>query len=67
MAIPNFLLGTAARQRMAVLATSTALFTLVDSGFNVIGPLWATRDLGLDNAEWAFLRSAGELGGLGAD
>lgn len=47
---------------MAVLATSTALYVLVESGFNVIGPLWATRDLGLDNAGWAFLRSASELG-----
>ncbi|MGQ0835025.1 MAG: MFS transporter [Gammaproteobacteria bacterium] len=47
---------------MAVLATSTALFILVESGFTVIGPLWATRDLGLDNAGWAFLRSASELG-----
>lgn len=49
---------------MAVLATSAALYLLVDSGFNVIGPLWATRDLGLDNAGWAFLRSASELGGF---
>jgi MFS family permease len=49
---------------MAVLATSTALFILVESGFRVIGPLWASRDLGLDNAEWAYLRSAGELGGF---
>lgn len=54
----------AARQRMAVLASSTALFILVDSGFNVVGPLWATSDLGLDNAGWAFLRSAAEFGGL---
>lgn len=56
--------GTPARRRMAVLATSTALFVLVDSGFSVIGPLWATRDLGLDNADWAFLRSASEFGGF---
>lgn len=49
---------------MAVLATSTALYILVDSAFNVIGPLWATRDLGLDNADWAFLRSASEFGGF---
>lgn len=49
---------------MGVLATSTALFILVESGFRVIGPLWATRELGLDNDEWAWLRSAGELGGF---
>lgn len=53
-----------ARQRMAVLATTTALYIFVESGFIVIGPLWATRDLGLDNAGWAFLRSASEAGGL---
>ncbi|MBF8292979.1 MAG: Major Facilitator Superfamily protein [Steroidobacteraceae bacterium] len=64
MAMPNFLLGTASRRRMVALATSTALFILVDSGFNVIGPLWATSDLGLDNAEWAFLRSVSEFGGF---
>ena len=57
-----FLLGTPARRRMAVLASSTALFALVESGFRVIGPLWATQDLGLGNAEWAWLRSAGEFG-----
>jgi hypothetical protein len=53
-----------ARRRMAVLATTTALYIFVESGFMVVGPLWATRDLGLDNAGWAFLRSASELGGL---
>ncbi len=47
---------------MTALATSTALFILVDAGFNVIGPLWATRDLGLTNADWAWLRSVGEFG-----
>ena len=64
MAKPEFLLGTAGRRRMTALATSTALFILVDSGFNVIGPLWAVRDLGLGNADWAYLRSAGEFGGF---
>jgi nitrate/nitrite transporter NarK len=49
---------------MAALATSTALFILVDAGFNVIGPLWATRDLGLANADWAWLRSVSEFGGF---
>lgn len=49
---------------MAALATSTGLFILVDVGFNVIGPLWATRDLGLTNAEWAWLRSVAEFGGF---
>ncbi len=49
---------------MAVLAASTALFILVESGFRVIGPLWVTRELGLDNDEWAWLRSAGEFGGF---
>ena len=53
-----------ARRRMAVLATTTALYIFIESGFIVIGPLWATRDLGLENAGWAFLRSASELGGL---
>ncbi len=53
-----------ARRRMAALATSTALFILVESAFRVIGPLWATRELGLDNDEWAWLRSAGEFGGF---
>jgi MFS family permease len=55
---------TDARRRMAVLATTTALYIFVESGFMVVGPLWATRDLGMDNAGWAFLRSASELGGL---
>jgi sugar phosphate permease len=49
---------------MAALATSTGLFILVESGFRVIGPLWATRELGLGNDEWAWLRSAGEFGGF---
>ncbi len=49
---------------MAILVASAALWLLVDAGFNVIGPLWATRDLGLDSAGWAFLRSASELGGF---
>lgn len=49
---------------MAVLATSAGLYILADSAFNVIGPLWATRDLGLGNADWAFLRSASEFGGF---
>lgn len=57
-------LRSPARKRMAILAISAGLYLLVDSGFNVIGPLWATRDLGLDNAGWAFLRSASELGGF---
>lgn len=49
---------------MTALAASTALFILVDAGFNVIGPLWATRDLGLTNADWAWLRSVAEFGGF---
>lgn len=49
---------------MAALATSSALYILVDAGFNVIGPLWATRDLGLANADWAWLRSVSEFGGF---
>lgn len=49
---------------MAALATSTGLFILVDAGFNVVGPLWATRDLGLTNADWAWLRSMAEFGGF---
>lgn len=49
---------------MAALAASTALFILADAGFNVIGPLWATRDLGLANADWAWLRSVAEFGGF---
>lgn len=49
---------------MVALATSAALFILVDAGFNVIGPLWAARDLGLANADWAWLRSVGEFGGF---
>lgn len=49
---------------MVALATSTALFILVDAGFNVVGPLWATRDLGLTNADWAWLRSVAEFGGF---
>ncbi len=59
-----FFLGSPARRRMSALATSTGLFILVESGFRVIGPLWATQDLGLGNAEWAWLRSAGEFGGF---
>lgn len=61
---PSSPLRTAARRRMAALAASTGLFILVDAGFNVIGPLWATRDLGLTNAEWAWLRSVAEFGGF---
>lgn len=57
-------LRNAPQRRMAALATSTALFIFVDAGFNVIGPLWATRDLGLANADWAWLRSVGEFGGF---
>jgi predicted MFS family arabinose efflux permease len=49
---------------MAFLAASSALYILVESGFTVIGPLWATRDLGLDNAAWAQLRSISALGGF---
>lgn len=68
MQCPDFVdileLVTDARQRMAALATSTALFILVDAGFNVVGPLWATRDLGLTNADWAWLRSVAEFGGF---
>lgn len=59
--------GSPARQRMAVLATSTMLFVMVDSGFDVVGPLWTTRELGLDNSGWAFIRAArfsGTLAGI---
>ena len=61
------LFGSPARQRMAVLATSTLLFTVVDSGFDVIGPLRTTRELGLANSGWAFIRAArfsGTLAGI---
>ena len=51
------LFGSPARQRMAVLATSTMLFMVVDSGFDVVGPLWATRELGMGNSGWAFIRA----------
>jgi hypothetical protein len=60
-------LGSPARQRMSVLATSTMLFVMVDSGFDVIGPLWTTSELGLPNSGWAFIRAArfsGTLAGI---
>ncbi len=50
-------LPTIARKRMAALACSAAIFTLVNGAFDVVGPLWATSDLGLDAAGWAHLRS----------
>ena len=49
--------GSPTRQRMAVLATSTMLFMVVDSGFDVVGPLWVTRELGMGNSGWAFIRA----------
>lgn len=51
-----------ARQRMAVLVMSTMLFTMVDAAFDVVGPLWTTRELGLTNSGWAYLRSTRFLG-----
>lgn len=59
--------GSPSRQRMTVLATSTMLFVMADSGFDVIGPLWATSELGLPNSSWAFIRAArfsGTLAGI---
>jgi len=61
---PANVFASPARQRMAILVASGGLWLLVEAAFNVIGPLWATRDLGLDNAGWAYLRSAAELGGF---
>ncbi len=50
-------LASPARRRMSVLAVSAALFGLSNSVFDLIGPLWATSDLGLDAAGWAHLRA----------
>lgn len=49
--------STPARRRMSALATAAALFALVNSAFDVVAPLWAAGDLGLDAAGWARLRS----------
>ena len=57
-------LGTPARQRMAVLAASAMLFMLVDTGFNVVGPLWTTGELGMANSGWAYLRASRFTGTL---
>lgn len=42
---------------MSVLAASAALFAISNSAFDMLAPLWATSDLGLDAAGWAHLRS----------
>lgn len=52
----------AVRLRLSVLVAGAAIFSLVNSGFDVIGPLWTTRELGFDSAGWAFVRSARFVG-----
>ncbi len=49
---------------MAVLAASAMLFMLVDTGFNVVGPLWTTGELGMANSGWAYLRASRFTGTL---
>lgn len=47
---------------MLVLGTGAAFFGLVNSGFEVIAPLWAVNELGLDPEGWALLRSLRMVG-----
>lgn len=53
---------TPAQRRMLVLGIGAAFFGLVNSGFDVIAPLWAVGELGLDADGWAFLRSSRMVG-----
>lgn len=57
MASTDLFLATPGRRRMSVLAACAALFAISNSAFDMIAPLWATSDLGLDAAGWAHLRS----------
>ena len=50
------------QRRMLVLGIGAAFFGLVNSGFEVVAPLWAVNELGLDAEGWAFLRSLRMVG-----
>jgi MFS family permease len=58
------LTATQARQRMAVVAVSSAFFNLTAAGAEVFLPLWVTRDLGFTASQWAQLRSLRMIGVL---
>ncbi|MHB9025373.1 MAG: MFS transporter [Armatimonadota bacterium] len=51
------LLATQARRRMAVLAGTTVLFSMIMVAVDVVLPLWVTRELDFTPAQWAHLRS----------
>lgn len=57
MPATDLILATPGRRRMTVLAACAALFAVSNSAFDMLAPLWATSDLGLDAAGWAHLRS----------
>jgi len=57
MPATDLFLATPGRQRMSALAACAALFAISNSAFDMVAPLWATSDLGLDAAGWAHLRA----------
>ncbi|HOF89361.1 MAG TPA: MFS transporter, partial [Armatimonadota bacterium] len=56
------LLSTQGRRRMAVVALTTAFFSLFTVGTEVVLPLWATTELGLTASDWADLRALRIIG-----
>ncbi len=46
-----------ARRRLSLIAAAAASLTLGNVAWDVLGPLWATAELGLDPDGWAQLRS----------
>jgi len=60
----HFLAASPARRRMVVLGASAFLLCLCGCAFDVVMPLWVTRELGYSPGEWAHLRAIRMVGVL---
>lgn len=56
--------GSLARRRMGVIASTTLLWGMFSSGAEVLLPLWVSGELGLNADQWAHLRSLRMVGVL---